>query len=156
MQEPALPKGVIFTETGAAMTPTATRKGSRLYRYYTSMDLIRNRATGDASGPLRLAAGMVEGAVVGEIRRMIRTPEVAARTIDAFRQEIPNQTIVSALANFDQLWAALFPSEQARLVRLLVARVTIGAEGIAVDLRSNGVAAIVRDMITPTKEEAVA
>ncbi|MFY9625388.1 MAG: recombinase family protein, partial [Rhodoplanes sp.] len=46
-QEPALLKGVIFTETGAAMTPTATKKGSRLYRYYTSMDLIRNRATGD-------------------------------------------------------------------------------------------------------------
>ena len=152
-------KGVIFTETGAAMTPTATKKGGRLYRYYTSMDLIRNRATGDASGPLRLAAGMVEGAVVGEIRRMIRTPEVAARTIDALRQETPNvdeQAIVSALGNFDQLWAALFPSEQARLVRLLVERVTIGAQGIAVDLRNDGVAAIVRDMITPLKEEAVA
>ena len=113
-------KGVIFTETGAAMTPTATKKGGRLYRYYTSMDLIRNRATAP-SGPLRLAAGMVEGAVVGEIRRMIRTPEVAARTIDAFRQEtsdIDEQVIVSALANFDELWAALFPSEQSRLVRL--------------------------------------
>ena len=100
-----------------------------------------------------------EGAVVGEIRRMIRTPEVAARTINAFRQETPNideQAIVSALADFDQLWAALFPSEQARLVRLLVDRVTIGAEGIAVDLRNDGVAAIVRDMITPTKEEACA
>ena len=55
-QEPALLKGVIFTETGAAMTPTATKKGSRLYRYYTSMDLIRNRATDEAKGPLRLAA----------------------------------------------------------------------------------------------------
>ncbi|MFY9625389.1 MAG: hypothetical protein WAJ91_13520 [Rhodoplanes sp.] len=90
---------------------------------------------------------------------MIRTPEVAARTIDAFRQESPNvdeQAIVSALADFDQLWAALFPSEQARLVRLLVDRVTIGARGIAVDLRNDGVAAIVRDMITPTKEEACA
>jgi site-specific DNA recombinase len=116
MQEPALLKGVIFTETGAAMTPTATKKGGRLYRYYTSMDLIRNRATGEATGPLRLAAGMVEGAVVGEIRRVIRTPEVAARTIDAFRRETPNvdeQAIVSALGNFDQLWAALFRASAA-------------------------------------------
>ena len=40
-QTPALLKGVIFTETGTAMTPTATKKGSRLYRYYASMD--RNR-----------------------------------------------------------------------------------------------------------------
>ena len=123
------------------------------------MDLIRNRATGDATGPLRLAAGMVERTVVGEIRRMIRTPEVAARTIDAFRQETPNvdeQAIVSALGNFDQLWAALFPSEQARIVRLLVERVTIGTEGIAVDLRNDGLGSIVRDMIVPSKQEALA
>ena len=158
-QEPALLKGLIFAETGAAMTPTATKKGSRIYRYYTSMDVIRNRATGEATGPLRLAAGTVECAVVGEIRRIIRTPEAAARTIDAFRQETPNvdeQAIVSALGNFDELWAVLFPSEQARLVRLLVERVTIGAEGIAIDLRDDGVGAIVRDMITPLKEEALA
>jgi site-specific DNA recombinase len=31
-QTPALLKGIIFTETGAAMTPTATKKGTRLYR----------------------------------------------------------------------------------------------------------------------------
>lgn len=30
-QEPALLKGLIFTESGTAMTPTATKKGSRLY-----------------------------------------------------------------------------------------------------------------------------
>jgi site-specific DNA recombinase len=80
-------KGLIFTDTGAAMTPVATRKGSRLYRYYTSMDLIRNRATVEAAGPLRLPAGMVEGAVIGEMRRVIRTPEVAVRAIDALRQD---------------------------------------------------------------------
>jgi site-specific DNA recombinase len=48
------------------------------------MDLIRNRATDEARGPLRLAAGMVEDAVVGEIRRMVRAPEIAARTVEAF------------------------------------------------------------------------
>jgi hypothetical protein len=30
---------------GAAMTPAATKKGARLYQYYASMDLIRNRPT---------------------------------------------------------------------------------------------------------------
>ena len=70
----ALLKGIIFTDTGTAMTPTATKKGTRLYRYYASMDLIRNRPTGETSGPLRLPAGMVEDAVVGEIRRMIARP----------------------------------------------------------------------------------
>ena len=137
----------------------ATKKGGRLYRYYASMDLIRNRSTGPNAGPLRLAAGMVEDVVIGEMRRMIRAPEVAERTINAFQQEAPKvdeQAIIAALGNFDQLWDALFPVEQARIVRLLVERVTIGAEGIAVDLRNDGVGAIVRDMITPAKEDALA
>jgi site-specific DNA recombinase len=158
-QEPALLKGIIFTETGVAMTPTATKRRSRLYRYYTSMDLIRNRSAGPNAGPQRLAAGMVEEVVIGEMRRMIRAPEVAARTIDAFHQEAPKvdeQAIIAAVGNFDQLWDALFPVEQARIVRLLVERVTIGTQGIAVDLRSDGVGAIVRDMITPAKEDALA
>ena len=156
-QTPALLKGIIFTETGSAMTPTATKKGSRLYRYYTSMDLIRNRATGEGAGPLRLPAGMVEDVVIGEIRRMVRAPEIAARTIEAFRREnatVDEQAIVSALAGFDQLWAALFPAEQARIVHLLVDRVSVGTSGIAVDLRNDGLGSVVRDMLMPRHQEA--
>ena len=158
-QTPALLKGIIFTETGAAMTPTATKKGSRLYRYYASMDLIRNRPTGDASGPLRLPAGMVEDAVVGEIRRMIRAPEVVARTIKALREEsstVDEKAVVKALGDFDQLWAALYPAEQTRIVQLLVERVTIGEKGIAVDLRQEGLGSVLRDMMAPRQTEACA
>ena len=154
-QAPALLKGIIFTETGAAMTPTATKKGSRLYRYYTSMDLIRSRATGENAGPQRLPAGMIEAAVVGEIQRMVRAPEVAARTIEALRTEdgsVDERAIISALGSFDQLWASLFPAEQARIVQLLVERVTIGTNGVAVDLRNDGLGSIIRDMITPRNE----
>jgi hypothetical protein len=154
-QSPALLKGIIFTETGAAMTPTATKKGSRLYRYYTSMDLIRSRAVGENAGPQRLPAGMIEAAVVGEIQRMVRAPEVAARTIEALRAEdgsVDEHAVVSALGSFDQLWASLFPAEQARIVQLLVERVTVGTNGVAVDLRNDGLGSIVRDMVTPRSE----
>jgi hypothetical protein len=158
-QTPALLKGIIFTETGAAMTPTATKKGTRLYRYYASMDLIRNRSTGDASGPLRLPAGMVEDAVVGEIRRMIRAPEIAARTIRVLRDENPTvdeKAVVNALAGFDQLWAALYPTEQARIVLLLVERVTVGENRIAVDLRHDGLSSVLRDMMAPQSRKDAA
>ncbi|ABA05211.1 resolvase [Nitrobacter winogradskyi Nb-255] len=158
-QAPALLKGIIFTDTGTAMTPTATKKGTRLYRYYASMDLIRNRPTGDASGPLRLPAGMVEDAVVGEIRRMIRAPEIAARTIKALREEssiVDEKAVVKALGEFDQLWAALYPAEQTRIVQLLVERVTVGEDGIAVDLRHEGLGSVLRDMMAPRRTEACA
>lgn len=158
-QTPALLKGIIFTETGAAMTPAATKKGTRLYRYYVSMDLIRNRLTGETSGPLRLPAGMVEDAVVGEVRRMIRAPEITARTIQAIRDESPTikeQAIVSALKEFDQLWAALYPAEQTRIIHLLVERVTVGEGGIAVDLRHEGLGSVLRDMMENRQTEACA
>jgi site-specific DNA recombinase len=158
-QMPALLKGIIFTATGAAMTPTATKKGTRLYRYYVSMDLIRNRPTGETSGPLRLPAGMVEDAVIGEIRRMIRAPEIAARTIRALREDsstIDEKAVVKALGEFDQLWAALYPAEQTRIVQLLVERVTVGENGIAVDLRQEGLGSVLRDMMAPRQTEACA
>jgi DNA invertase Pin-like site-specific DNA recombinase len=144
----ALLKGIIFTDTGAAMTPTYTRKGERLYHYYTSMDLIRNRETGGA-GPMRLAAAMVDGAVIKEMRRIIGAPEIAARVIEAQRRDgglADERLVVAALQRFNNLWDALYPAEQARIVRLLVDRVTVGPSGMAVDLRNNGIATLVREL----------
>jgi DNA invertase Pin-like site-specific DNA recombinase len=156
---PALLKGLIFTETGCAMTPAFTKKGSRQYRYYVSMDVIRNRPLDENPGPLRLPAPMVEDAVIGEIHRMIRAPEITARTIAALRREgapVEEAAVVATLAGFERLWGALYPAEQARIVQLLVERITVGTNGIAVDLRKEGLGLVLRDMLLPAKEEAFA
>jgi site-specific DNA recombinase len=156
---PALLKGLIFTETGCAMTPAFTKKGSRLYRYYVSMDVIRSRPLGESPGPLRLPAPMVEDAVIGEIHRMIRAPEITARTIAALRRDgvkVEEAAVVATLAGFERLWGALYPAEQARIVQLLVERITVGTNGIAVDLRKEGLSLVLRDMLRPEKEEAFA
>jgi DNA invertase Pin-like site-specific DNA recombinase len=153
----ALLKGIIFTDTGAAMTPTYTRKGERLYHYYTSMDLIRNRDSRGGAGPMRLPAAMVDGAVITEMRRIIGAPEVAARVIEVQRREggpMDERAIVAALQRFNDLWDALFPAEQARIVRLLVDKVTVGPDGMAVDLRNNGIAALIRDLNASISREA--
>ena len=84
---PALLKGLIYSDTGAAMTPTSTKKGAKLYRYYVSMDVIRNRETGEETAPMRLAAGMVEDAVVTEVRRILQTPEVVAQVMADLKKE---------------------------------------------------------------------
>ena len=151
-QTPALLKGLIFTATGIAMTPTATKKGSRHCRYYTSMDAIRNRAGEGTDGFVRLNAGMVENAVVQHIRSLLRTPEVVARAVETARRtdpDIDEHEVVTALSGFDALWESLFPAEQARIARLLIERVTVSAEGLAVDLRTEGLGSVIRQMVTP-------
>jgi site-specific DNA recombinase len=145
----ALLKGIIFAANGAAMTPTFTRKGERLYRYYVSMDLLRNRETPHGTGTARLPAAMVEGAVIAEMRRLIASPEVATRVLEACRQSdvpVDERSVIEALRRFGGLWTTLFPAEQARIVRLLIDRVIVNAEGMAVDLRNNGIATLVRDL----------
>jgi len=51
-----------------------------------------------------------------------------------------------------------FPTRapQARIVQLLVKRITISTNGIAVDLRKEGLGLVLRDMLLPAKEEAFA
>jgi len=156
-QTPALLKGLIFSDTGVAMTPTSTRKGARLYRYYVSMDTIKNRETGAETAPMRLAAGMVEDAVVTEVRRILQTPEVVTQVIAAVKQQdsaVSESDAIAALHEFNALWAQLFPAEQARIIQLLVRRVTVTAAGLEVDIRREGIAGVVREMVAPRNLEA--
>jgi hypothetical protein len=158
-QTPALLKGLIFTANGVAMTPTATKKGSRHYRYYTSMDAIRNRAGEGTDGFVRLNAGMVEGAVIQHIRDLLRSPEVVARAVETARRTDPDMDehdVVTALANFDNLWESLFPAEQARTARILINRVTVSSQGLTVDLRTEGLGSVIREMLAPRLTEKAA
>ena len=86
---PALLRGLIFTQSGTAMTPHHTKKGNRRYCHYVSMDVIRKRPIADLRGPQRLPAAMVEDAIIGEIRRLLRMPEIVARTRHVLRDLQP-------------------------------------------------------------------
>ena len=156
-QAPALLKGLIFSDTGAAMTPTSTKKGAKLYRYYVSMDVIRNRETGAEAAPMRLAAGMVEDAVVTEVRRILQTPEVVTQVLTALTRDAgvaSESDAIAALQEFGALWSQQFPAEQARIIQLLVRRVTVTAAGLEVDIRREGIVGIIREMVAPRNLEA--
>ena len=154
-QTPALLKGLLFTATGAAMTPSSTKKGTRRYRYYISMDLLKNRETPEDGIPRRMPADTVEGAVIAEIRRVIQTPATTASVIAALDStDITEADAIAALQQFPQLWEQLFPAEQARIIQLLVRRVTVTAVGLIIDLRTDGIAGVMREMMTPRKLEA--
>ena len=156
-QSPALLKGLIFTANGAAMTPSSTKKGSRRYSYYVSTDVLKNREI-DEQVPSRLAADTVESAVVQEIRRVLRTPETTAQVIATLardgRADINEADAIAALQGFQGLWTQLFPAEQARITQLLVRRITVTAEGLVIDLRTDGIAGVMRELMKPRRLEA--
>jgi len=106
---------------------------------------------------VRLNAGLVENAVVQQIRVLVRTPEVAAKVAVVLQDcaSVSNDNdVVAALSDFDGLWTSLFPAEQARIARLLIERVTVSHDGMAVDLRTEGLGSVIREMVTPKQELA--
>jgi site-specific DNA recombinase len=156
-QTPALLRGLIFGPTGCAMTPTHTRRRGKLYRYYVSMDVIKQ---GPEACPVRrVPAGEIEAAVIDQVRALIRTPEIVVRTWRTAKIEgaaISENDVLEALQRLDPVWEELFPAEQARILQLLVERVDVSLDGISIRLRTDGLASLVADLRGRDLERTVA
>jgi site-specific DNA recombinase len=132
---PALLKGLLFGPNGLAFTPAYTRRGKRLYRYYVSTGVIKR---GPEACPIRrVPAAEVESAVVDQIRSIISSPEIVERVWkEAHEQDrvVSEDQVRATLSEFSPLWDALFPTEQARIIQLLVERVEIQPDRRSVTL----------------------
>ena len=136
---------------GSAMTPTHTRKGGRLYRYYVCTAAIKQ---GHAACPVRsLAAGEAESLVLAQVRHLLRSPEITARTLAAAARSPEPGTVaagerevVESLASLDTVWDSLFPAEQQRLLHLLVEQVAVTPEGFEVHLRTAGLRSVAAEL----------
>ena len=153
-QTPALLKGLIFGPTGCAMSPTHTRKGGKLYRYYVSQAVLKQ---GRGVCPVgRLPAAEIETAVIDQLRYLLRTPEIIAATsreAATAENQIVEADVRDALVQFDALWDELFPTEQARIVQLLVERIDVRTDGIALRLRPNSLHSLAAEVL-PSQLEA--
>lgn len=152
---PSLLRGLLYGPDGAAFSPTHTRKGGRLYRYYVSQTVLKH---GAGSCPIgRVPAGEIEAAVIDQLRAVLRQPEIVAGTWKAARAKdfaISEVEVREALTQLDPLWDEFFPAEQARIVILLVERVDIGTDGLNVRLRMDGLTGLVREMRAEVGEAA--
>jgi hypothetical protein len=156
------------------MSPTHTRKGGKLYRYYVTQSVLK---LGPATCPIRrIPAGEIEAAVIDQLRAMLASPEMIVRTwreareaeveaeaitTDGMEADTPteqaqgqrhNHTAITeaevreALLMLDPLWDELFPAEQARIIQLLVDRVDVGLQGASIRLRTNGLASLAGEL----------
>ncbi len=151
---PAPLKGLVTcAHCGRAMTPTHTRKKGRLYRYYTCMKAIN---AGHDSCPVRsVAAGEIETAVVGQVRALLRAPEIRARA-ERFAPTMAPTDLHAALDRFEAVWDELFPAEQARILQLLVEQIRIAPDGAEIRLRAEGLASVIADITALSAERSAA
>jgi DNA invertase Pin-like site-specific DNA recombinase len=156
-QTPALLRGLLFGPDGAAMSPTNTRKGGRLYRYYISQTAMKR---GGTDCPVRMVpAGEIERIVLDQVRSLIRTPEVIVQTWRATRklgQAASESEVRAALTEFEELWNELFPAEQARIVELLVQRVDMHADRLDITLKIEGLSSLYRELRAPAELQQAA
>lgn len=154
---PSLLRGLIFSPNGDAMSPSHTRKGDRLYRYYVTQSVLKR---GPETCPVRrIPAAEIEMAVVEQLRGLLRAPELIVRTwmtATAHDERITEAEVRDAFERLDPVWDELFPAEQARLVQLLVERVDVKVDGIAIRLRTGGLTALLGELRSITDRQEAA
>jgi site-specific DNA recombinase len=140
------------THCSSAKTPTHTRRRGRLYRYYVCLGASRR---GHDTCPVRsIAAAELEGLVLGQVRRLLASPEMVARTITAVCGEnggaddglLEESQVIDALGSLEPVWDELYPAEQARILRLLVERIDVAPDGISVTLHAAGIRSLVAEL----------
>ena len=83
--------------------------------------------------------GIAAGEVLGQVRRLLASPELVARTITAVRREngvgedteLEEGDVIEALGALEPVWDELYPAEQARILRLLIERIDVAPDGIS-------------------------
>ena len=145
---PALLKGLLYGPDGAAFSPTHTRKGGKLYRYYVSQTILKHGAGSCPVG--RVPAGEIETAVIDQLRAVFRQPEIVAGTWKAARAqdgEITEADARDALSRSIRCGTNSSPQSRRASRTLLVERIDIGTDGLNVRLRMDGLTGLAREMM---------
>jgi site-specific DNA recombinase len=149
---PALLKGLIFADDGWAMTPAYTQKGAKFYRYYVNTASMKIGK--EACSVSRVPAGEIEAAVIAQVRKVLQAPEMmsqAIREVVALDPAADAQDVITTLQSIEPVWDELFPAEQARIIQLLVDRVTVSPTGLRIDMKMAGMKDLIQSVMPARK-----
>jgi site-specific DNA recombinase len=90
---------------------------------------------------------------IQKTRRMLT--EVDERISELTDGQFSEQDVADALRKLDPVWDELFPSEQHRILRSLVERVTVFPNGLDIQLRAEGIHSIVAEVKGSESEERI-
>ncbi len=144
-EAPVLLRGLLFDPDGYAMCVGGSKHGNKTYRYYVSTQAVKKSY--DHCPIKTVSAHMLEELVISQVRRLLVQPEWAVR-ISKQDSELSERTIMAALKNFESLWDELFPAEQARIVNMLIQRITVHPDKLQITLRPLGMIGLLRELIS--------
>jgi len=161
---PALLSGLLYAVDGQRMLPTYTEKpNGKRYRYY--MPYSNTRRGANFCATKRLPAVEIESVVLSQVHLALQRPEMVAgvwqsvQTINAQlpkseRDDLDEAQVFVALRQMGSVWEQLFPTEQHRIMRLLVERVQFQPEGLDIVWRDEGWREFAAEMVSqPLVEE---
>lgn len=111
----------------------------------------------DACSISRVPAGEVEAAVIAQVRKVLQAPEVmsqAIREVVALDPTADEQETILTLQSIEPAWDELFPAERARIIQLLVERVTVSPTGLRIDMKTAGMRELILSVIPEGKKAA--
>ena len=155
-EQPALLSGLLYAPDGQRMLPTFTqKKNGKRYRYYIPY-LEKRRSAGATADPDRhsigaLPAAEIESAVLAQVHQVLQEPEMIAGVWQAGmalrgREQIDEPTVLVAMRQVSTVWEQLFPTEQHRIMRLLIERVQLHDNGLDIVWRDDGWQRFCREM----------
>jgi DNA invertase Pin-like site-specific DNA recombinase len=124
-QSPAMLRGLIGCGAcGCGMTPTSGNNHGLIYRYYACNNHLKSRS---CRGLKIVPAEEIERRVIAEVLKKIRTPEVILdiQELNKANQKLSSDDIKVMVDNVAEVWNALCPNEQRKIVRLLVTGVDL-------------------------------
>ncbi len=124
------------------------RGGTRRYRYFVcGRDAKRLKST----CPLRhVPAPELERLVVNEIGSLLGTPETLVGVLDEAKTldggaTLPLEKLREALADLVSVWDVMFPVERYRLVRGIVARITVWPDKVRIRFNPAGLEELIAE-----------
>ena len=142
-------RGIAYTQDGDLLIPMATKKpNGKVYRYYVINKKIHKGA--ETAQSWNYQAAMLEGAVTDKLLEYLRSE----RMVDKYWSEIqkinPNidepQAVVLILRHTASIWDQFFTKMKTEIIRALIKRVVIKPYGVEVQMRFEGLGAVVKAM----------
>jgi site-specific DNA recombinase len=152
-------RGIAYTQDGDLLIPMATKKPSgKVYRYYVINKKIHNGA--EAAQSWNYQAAMLEDAVSEKLLEYLRSE----RMVDKYWSEIQKinpsidepQAVVLILKHTASIWDQFFTKMKTEIIHALIKRVVIKPDGIEVQMRFEGLGAVVKAMQSQVPQLEVA